>query len=104
MKKLTLADFKGNDSRYNFYLEAHNILNAMENMNESRTINEDVSGAAAAQIKPFFDDLLLAIKRMKGEINENTSVNMNPYKEAIQNAETPKQKSAKNKISDLSRK
>jgi hypothetical protein len=82
------------------------LVNKMngKNMNESRTINEDVSAAAAAQIKPFFDDLLLAVKRMKGEINENTSVNMNPYKEAIQNAESPKQKAAKNKISDLTRK
>ena len=65
---------------------------------------DEVRAAIDAQIKPFFDDLLLAVKRMKGEINENTSVNMNPYKEAIQNAESPKQKAAKNKISDLTRK
>ena len=38
------------------------------------------------------------------QLEENTSVNMSPYKEAIQNAETPKAKAAKNKISDLTRK
>jgi hypothetical protein len=37
------------------------------------------------------------------QLEENTSVNMSPYKEAIQNAETPKQKSAKNKIGELTR-
>jgi hypothetical protein len=33
--------------------------------------------------------------------NEGISVNMSPYKEAIQNAETPKKKSAKRKVEDL---
>jgi hypothetical protein len=37
-------------------------------------------------------------------LEEDTTVNMSPYKEAIQNAESPKQKAAKNKISDLTRK
>ena len=35
---------------------------------------------------------------------DSESINMSPYKEAIQNAETPKQKSAKNKIGELTRK
>ena len=35
------------------------------------------------------------------QIEENTAVNMSPYKEAIQNAETPKAKAAKNKIGKL---
>jgi hypothetical protein len=35
------------------------------------------------------------------QIEENTAVNMSPYKEAIQNAATPKKKSAKRKVEDL---
>jgi hypothetical protein len=38
------------------------------------------------------------------QLGENTSVNMSPYKDSIRNAETPKQKSAKNKIGELTRK
>jgi len=34
-------------------------------------------------------------------LEENTSVNMSPYKEAIQNADTPKKKSVKRKVEDL---
>jgi hypothetical protein len=79
-----------------------------KNMNESQKINEDVRAAAIAHVKPFFDDLLVAIKRVRGEITEpleeNTSVNMSPYKESIQNAESTKQKAAKNKISELIKK
>lgn len=37
-------------------------------------------------------------------LEEDTSVNMSPYKDSIQNAETPKKKAAKNKISELTRK
>ena len=74
----------------------------------SQKINEDVRAAAIAHVKPFFDDLLATIKQVRGGINgqleENTSVNMSPYKDSINNAESPKQKSAKNKISDLTRK
>ena len=45
-------------------------------------------------------------KKTYGEemMAENTAVNMSPYKEAIQNAETPKKKSAKSKIEQLVRK
>lgn len=35
------------------------------------------------------------------QIQENTSVNMSPYKEAIQNSVTPKKKAAKKKIDEL---
>ena len=78
MKKLTLDDFKGNASRYNFYLEAHNILSEMEKQRVGMMAEE--------------------------QIEENTSVNMSPYKDSIKNAESPKSKRAKNKINDLFRK
>jgi hypothetical protein len=37
-------------------------------------------------------------------LEEDTAVNMSPYKDSIKNAETPKSKQAKNKINDLFRK
>jgi len=42
--------------------------------------------------------------RVNSPLEESVAVNMSPYKEAIQNAETSKQKSAKNKIGELTRK
>jgi hypothetical protein len=38
------------------------------------------------------------------QIQENTSINMSPYKDSIKNAETPKSKQAKNKVDELFRK
>jgi hypothetical protein len=34
-------------------------------------------------------------------LEEDGSLNMSPYKDAIKNAETPKKKSAKRKVEDL---
>jgi hypothetical protein len=57
------------------------------------------------QCKKITNDRAFSLfEQLRGNIegiNENTSVNMSPYKEAIQNAETPKKKSAKRKVEDL---
>ena len=87
------------------------LVNKMNGKNMKESINQDISATIDAQLKPFFDDMVIAITRVQREIaeingtlQEDTTVNMSPYKDSIKNAETPKQKSAKNKISDLTRK
>lgn len=49
-------------------------------------------------------EIIVETKEVDEQLEENTSVNMDAYKDAIQNAETPKKKSAKHKIEALLRK
>ena len=42
-------------------------------------------------------------RELKNQVKEDASVNMSPYKDSIKNAETPKSKSAKNKVEQLFR-
>lgn len=94
-----------------FYSLVNKLMNTFlgENMNRPFDIRIDMPGA---------DEFVRQAIRSYGQrynketggfedmpISENKeSTNMSPYKEAIQNAETPKAKAAKNKISDLTRK
>ncbi len=80
-------------------------------MNESMT-NSNVIGQIRSDLKDFIELSMWAAKNIGNEVSlpkgnflpEDTTVNMSPYKDSIKNAETPKSKQAKNKISDLTRK
>ena len=85
--------------------------NIGKNMNESMT-NSNVIGQIRSDLKDFIELSMWAAKNIGNEVSlpkgnflpEDTTVNMSPYKDSIKNAETPKSKQAKNKISDLTRK
>jgi hypothetical protein len=63
MKKI--SDFGGNTELYNFYIRAHKIFSEMESQKQ-------------------------AMLTTNNHLEEDTTVNMNPYKEAIQNSESSK--------------
>ena len=83
----------------------------------NKPMNENINSLAKEQLKGWSDAYDWAMNNLGKTITqwppgwevienleENTTVNMSPCKEAIQNAETPKKKSAKSKIEQLVRK
>jgi mannose-1-phosphate guanylyltransferase len=81
MKKLTLVDFKGNVSRYNFYLEAHHILSEMENQ-QVATENEKLTLEKFMEMNP---ELVSGLQAAENEFREahskreSTKMNNNEY-------------------------
>ena len=88
-----------------------------KNIKESKIMNEDIDSVIQDQLRR--SEEIMKWRRdnwgkkitqwpagtvFLDELQEDTTVNMSPYKDSIKNAETPKQKSAKNKIGDLTRK
>jgi hypothetical protein len=63
MKKI--SDFGGNTELYNFYIRAHKIFSEMESQKQ-------------------------AMLTTNNHLEEDTSANMSPHKEAIQNSESSK--------------
>jgi hypothetical protein len=85
-----------------------NGVSSYQNMflKENRMNTKKVTGADILSmcpgLKEAMDSVLSKCRESHTErVEENTTVNMSPYKEAIQNADSPKNKAAKNKISDL---
>jgi hypothetical protein len=82
---------------------------ARANNNISEYINNPRSGnfkdikEVAQSYNNFYNNWKDDVDTLKdyGLFNEGISVNMSPYKEAIQNADTPNKKSAKRKVEDL---
>jgi hypothetical protein len=99
-------EFAGYVSQYMGFAQKEGKNMNENNLNQSNALREFME---------YTDLIIASISRRRARLaaeaaanlqglEENTSVNMNPYKDSIQNAETPKQKAAKNKISDLTRK
>jgi hypothetical protein len=72
----------------------------------NRTITNDDILKMCPGLETAMDKILESCGLSHGEsmLEENTTVNMSPYKDSIRNAETSKKRAAKNKIGELTRK
>jgi len=81
-----------------------NIFLKENKMNTSRVTGADILRMCPGLKEAMADVLDKCRASQTKKVSENTTVNMSPYKDAINNSITPKKKSAKNKVEQLVRK
>lgn len=78
-----------------------NIFLKENRMNTTKVTGADILRMCPGLKEAMSDVLDKCRESHTKKVSEDTTVNMSPYKEAIQNAETPKKKSAKKKVEEL---
>lgn len=81
-----------------------NIFFKENKMNTTKITGADILRMCPGLKEAMSDVLGKCRESYTKKVSEDTNINQSPYKEAIQNAETPKRRAAKNKVEKLFRK